>query len=93
MHPPPPHFPYRFCRYVVVLTKADKSDNSVSRQVLDGVVSALREAGVSRTPVLLTSSASKLGRDGMWRCAEVFGSGLHILLNLNPSFILLSREY
>lgn len=59
------------CRYVVVLTKADKSDNSVSRQVLDGVVSALREAGVSRTPVVLTSSASKLGRDGMWRCAEI----------------------
>eukprot|EP00903_Cladosiphon_okamuranus_P009791 g9308.t1 len=54
-------------RYVVVLTKADKSDNSVSGQVLDGVVSALREAGVSRTPVVLTSSSSKLGRDGMWR--------------------------
>ncbi|CAN0196605.1 unnamed protein product [Hapterophycus canaliculatus] len=54
-------------RYVVVLTKADKSDNSVSRQVLEGVVSALREAGVSRTPVVLTSAASKLGRDGMWR--------------------------
>ncbi|CAN0076461.1 unnamed protein product [Ectocarpus fasciculatus] len=54
-------------RYVVVLTKADKSDNSVSRQVLEGVVAALREAGVSRTPVVLTSAASKLGRDGMWR--------------------------
>ncbi|CAM9612596.1 unnamed protein product [Scytosiphon promiscuus] len=54
-------------RYVVVLTKADKSDNSVSRQVLEGVVGALREAGVSRTPVVLTSAASKLGRDGMWR--------------------------
>lgn len=51
----------------MVLTKADKSDNSVSRQVLDGVVSALRDAGVSRTPVVLTSAASKLGRDGMWR--------------------------
>eukprot|EP00752_Nemacystus_decipiens_P004542 g4146.t1 len=54
-------------RYVVVLTKADKSDNSVSRHVLDGVVRALREAGVSRTPVVLTSAASKLGRDGVWR--------------------------
>ncbi|CAN0061028.1 unnamed protein product, partial [Laminaria digitata] len=54
-------------RYVVVLTKADKSDNSVSREVLESVISALREAGVSRTPVVLTSAASKLGRDGMWR--------------------------
>lgn len=67
---PPPSLPLLFFRYVVVLTKADKSDNSVSRQVLDGVVSALREAGVSRTPVVLTSAASKLGRDGMWRFAE-----------------------
>lgn len=61
------------CRYVVVLTKADKSDNSVSRQVLEGVVAALREAGVSRTPVVLTSAASKLGRDGMWRCVKRLG--------------------
>lgn len=64
-----------FFRYVVVLTKADKSDNSVSRQVLDGVVSALREAGVSRTPVVLTSAASKLGRDGMWRYGTAFSAG------------------
>ncbi|CAM9650967.1 unnamed protein product [Discosporangium mesarthrocarpum] len=54
-------------RYVVVLTKADKSDNSVSKQVLSSVVGALRDAGVSRTPVLLTSASSRLGRDGMWR--------------------------
>ncbi|CAN0364716.1 unnamed protein product [Ascophyllum nodosum] len=54
-------------RYVVVLTKADKSDNSVSKQVLESVVSALREAGLSRTPVVLTSATSKLGRDGVWR--------------------------
>ena len=53
----------------MVLTKADKSDNSVSREVLESVISALREAGVSRTPVVLTSAASKLGRDGMWRYA------------------------
>lgn len=54
-------------RYVVVLTKADKSDNSVSKQVLESVIRALREAGVSRTPVVLTSATSKQGRDGMWR--------------------------
>ncbi|CAM9492742.1 unnamed protein product, partial [Choristocarpus tenellus] len=54
-------------RYVVALTKADKSANSVSREVLEGVVQALREAGVSRTPVVLTSASSRLGRDGMWR--------------------------
>ena len=57
-------------RYVVVLTKADKSDNSVSKQVLESVVSALREAGLSRTPVVLTSATSKLGRDGVWRCEQ-----------------------
>lgn len=52
---------------MVVLTKADKSDNSVSKAVLESVISALRDGGVSRTPVLLTSATSKLGRDGMWR--------------------------
>ncbi|CAM9816130.1 unnamed protein product, partial [Sphacelaria rigidula] len=54
-------------RYVVVLTKADKSANSVSKAILESVVSALRDAGVSRTPVVLTSATSRLGRDGMWR--------------------------
>lgn len=56
-----------FCRYVIVLTKADKSKNSVSKSVLDSVVTAMRDAGVSRTPMVLTSATSRLGRDGMWR--------------------------
>lgn len=56
-----------YSRYVVVLTKADKSANSVSKAVLESVVAALRDAGVSRTPVVLTSASSRLGRDGMWR--------------------------
>jgi ribosome biogenesis GTP-binding protein YsxC/EngB len=54
-------------RYVLVLTKADKRQNSVSRIVIDKTIAALREAGVPRTPIIATSASSKLGRDDMWR--------------------------
>ncbi|CAM9202755.1 unnamed protein product [Chrysoparadoxa australica] len=54
-------------RYVVVLTKADKTYNTVSKSVLQSVIKALKDADVSRTPIIITSATTKLGRDDMWR--------------------------
>lgn len=65
--------------YVVVLTKADKNIKGnaakngssklgkVSTDVMNKVREVMRENGVGKAPVLLTSAESKLGRDDMWR--------------------------
>lgn len=55
--------------YVVVLTKMDKMDKQkVKRSVLDKIEAALQRNGCGdETPIVLTSSASRLGRDEMWR--------------------------
>lgn len=62
-------------RYVIVLTKADKNikgptatnAGKVSKDVLERVRSAAKDAKVGNAPILLTSSETKLGRDEMWR--------------------------
>jgi GTP-binding protein EngB required for normal cell division len=61
--------------YVIVLTKADKKDSAAAEKSLglkrsvESVRAKLAENGLSptATPVLLTSSVSRLGRDHMWR--------------------------
>ena len=53
--------------YVVVLTKADKRDTQ-SSQSTAAVRRALEESGCNiHTPIIYTSSVTKLGRDQMWR--------------------------
>ena len=69
-------------QYVVVLTKADKNVKSastknagkVSKGVLENVRSALQNANLGDTPVLLTSSETKLGRDDIWRYMSLAAS-------------------
>jgi ribosome biogenesis GTP-binding protein YsxC/EngB len=69
-------------QYVVVLTKADKNVKSastknagkVSKGVLENVRSALQSANLGDTPVLLTSSETKLGRDDIWRYMSLAAS-------------------
>lgn len=60
--------------YVVILTKADKnvrkkakSSGRVAKDVMTVLREEMKKAKVGNTPVLLTSSATKLGRDDMWR--------------------------
>ena len=54
-------------KYVVCLTKADKRDNRY-REAAFAVKDAFAETGCDpQTPVLLTSSTSRLGRDQLWR--------------------------
>lgn len=69
-------------QYVVVLTKADKNvkvattknSGKVSTGVLENVRSALNAANLGGTPILLTSSETKLGRDDMWRYMSLAAS-------------------
>ena len=60
----PPHV-----TYVVVLTKADKKDSpKILLDTLEAVRSKLESSCCpADTPVLLTSSVNRLGRDHMWR--------------------------
>lgn len=60
--------------YVIILTKADKnvrkkanSTGRVAKDVMTVLREEMKKAKVGNTPVLLTSSATKLGRDDMWR--------------------------
>jgi len=63
--------------YVVVLTKADKNVKGsaakngkigkVSTAVMDKLREVMRENGVGKAPVLLSSAETKLGRDDIWR--------------------------
>jgi len=65
--------------YVVILTKADKNvkgnaakngsnkPGKVSIDVMNRLREAMRESGVGKSPVLLTSAENKLGRDDVWR--------------------------
>jgi GTP-binding protein len=62
-------------KYVVVLTKSDKNvkgpspknSGKVSESVMNAVRDALKENGVKKAPILLTSAETKLGRDEMWK--------------------------
>ena len=58
-------------KYVVVLTKADKNDKTGKGKAGGGVIGAVREkmrkCGVASSPIIVTSSESKLGRDDCWR--------------------------
>jgi GTP-binding protein EngB required for normal cell division len=56
-------------QHVVVLTKMDKINGKIRQGVLDSVRSALGNAGLDaeNTPVVLSSSQSKLGRDELWQ--------------------------
>ena len=62
-------------KYVIVLTKADKnvkgpnSTNAgkVSKDVLEKVKKAIQKNNFAGTPVVLTSTETKLGRDDIWR--------------------------
>lgn len=55
--------------YVVVLTKMDKMDKQkVKQAILDKTKAALSRNGCRHdTPIVLTSSSTRLGRDEMWR--------------------------
>jgi len=65
----------RSVKYVVVLTKADKNvkgpnvknAGKVSTDVQQGVRDAMRSNGVGRSPLILTSAETRLGRDDIWR--------------------------
>jgi len=67
-------------KYVIVLTKADKNVKNtgklggrVSKDVMNKLRTKMKEANVGKAPVILTSSATKLGRDDIWRyIAKVF---------------------
>mmetsp|Transcript_23051 Transcript_23051/g.32478 ORF Transcript_23051/g.32478 Transcript_23051/m.32478 type:complete len:616 (-) Transcript_23051:322-2169(-) len=62
-------------KYVVVLTKADKNVKNantknagkVSRTVVEDVRKALKDSNIGKTPLILTSAETKLGRDDIWR--------------------------
>ena len=55
-------------RYAVILTKADKNDGKVKREVLHQVRETFLSAGCPEdSPIVPTSSKSKYGRDGVWR--------------------------
>mmetsp|Transcript_53592 Transcript_53592/g.86755 ORF Transcript_53592/g.86755 Transcript_53592/m.86755 type:complete len:529 (+) Transcript_53592:272-1858(+) len=56
--------------HVIVLTKMDKRESKDVANMLKSVRETLKSAGcddTERTPILLTSATSKLGRDEMWR--------------------------
>lgn len=54
--------------YVVVLTKADKNEGKVKREVLNQVRQAMAFAGCPPDARLVpTSSKSRMGRDELWR--------------------------
>lgn len=64
----------KYVTYVVVLTKADKNvkdtrkkSGRVSKDVVNKLRETMKEAKVGSAPVILTSSATKMGRDDMWR--------------------------
>jgi ribosome biogenesis GTP-binding protein YsxC/EngB len=71
--------------YVVVLTKADKNvkaatkknPGKVSRDVMQYVQQSLKENRVSgrNTPIVLSSSETKLGRDEIWRYLRLAAEG------------------
>eukprot|EP00186_Timspurckia_oligopyrenoides_P003153 CAMPEP_0182444018 /NCGR_PEP_ID=MMETSP1172-20130603/2599_1 /TAXON_ID=708627 /ORGANISM="Timspurckia oligopyrenoides, Strain CCMP3278" /LENGTH=426 /DNA_ID=CAMNT_0024639467 /DNA_START=347 /DNA_END=1627 /DNA_ORIENTATION=+ len=56
-------------QFVIVLTKVDKLDKSkVKSGVMQQTVQALKTVGLlESTPIISTSSQSKIGRDEMWR--------------------------
>lgn len=61
--------------YVMVLTKADKKDSAAAeksmglKRSIEALRGKLASNGLnpSTTPIVLTSSVSRLGRDHMWR--------------------------
>ena len=57
------------------LTQADKQDNTVAASVMAATVQALRDAGVRSAPIVITSSETKLGRDGIWRYLRLAAAG------------------
>lgn len=52
--------------YAIVLTKSDKV-GKVSQKVMESLRTAMKNAYISSSPVLLTSAETKLGRDDVWR--------------------------
>jgi ribosome biogenesis GTP-binding protein YsxC/EngB len=66
----PPHV-----HYVIVLTKADKNvkgaaatnTGKVSRDVMNKVQKTMEENGVAKSPVILSSAQTKLGRNEIWK--------------------------
>jgi ribosome biogenesis GTP-binding protein YsxC/EngB len=71
--------------YVVVLTKADKNVKSaskrnpgkVSRDVLQSLQLSIKNSGINgrHTPIILSSSETKLGRDEIWRYLRLAAEG------------------
>lgn len=64
--------------YVIVLTKMDKMDkqkvkNSVLRNVREALV---RNGCDAKTPIVVTSAATKLGRDELWRFMQSALTGI-----------------
>jgi hypothetical protein len=64
-----------YCAAMLCYLQADKQDNTVSAAVMAATVAALREAGVRNTPIVITSSETKLGRDAMWRYLRLAALG------------------
>lgn len=62
-------------KYVIVLTKADKNvkgpsstnTGKVSASVLESIEVAMKMNNLEKTPVVLTSAETKLGRDELWK--------------------------
>ena len=62
--------------HVVVLTKADKNvknasseknSGKITRPIMEQVREVMISNGVGRSPVIVTSAETKLGRDDIWR--------------------------
>jgi ribosome biogenesis GTP-binding protein YsxC/EngB len=82
--------------HVIVLTKMDKREGMDVTAVLEMVRRALRETGcdAERTPIVFTSSSSKLGRDEMWRylrLAAGMGEEEDVVQMLEPDAALRKR--
>lgn len=59
-------------QYVIVLTKIDKIDGKVRKGIVNGVRENLIENGCSQdTPIIVTSSETKRGRDEVWRYLQL----------------------
>ena len=66
-------------QYVIVLTKADKNvkgskkkdSGRVSESIMQNLRQTMNSNGVGRSPILVTSAETKLGRDDVWRYLKI----------------------
>jgi GTP-binding protein len=54
--------------YVVLLTKSDKTDSgSVPKATMASIRAEMKKYGLAASPVIVTSSVDRRGRDDVWR--------------------------